>query len=535
MADTDVTVFLFEAPRHGSLTLVRKKGQDSEQFTEESEASLASILNSSMLYSNDGSKSASDSAIFLFLGKSSEATTKISFKIILEDNLEPKPHKNASFALDINEDETKIIGSKILFFTDFHSENNELVYTLSSQPKYGDLILSDVTGAMKILNHTHKLKQKDISSGLLSYSSNVEIGFEPVVDRLIFNVTDLSNNALVNQLLKIKINPIDNKAPKLKVINKLIVSEGRNATLSRNILDISDVDTPLRKLRLIVDVPPLFGYIANSDLNPKVKSNAISLLMPEFTMEELDKEEIKYVQSQHKHQEPTSDTFIIHITDEINRSPSEEIKIMIEPVNDETPVILGEQVSVERGGTTTVKNISLFISDADTDADELIISVEQAPEHGTLHKKKFTTSSFKESVSIKEGESFTFDDIIKELVFYSHDGSKVTEDQMEIIVNDGVQETGGLLEFIILPQEEKKPRILINNPLEAQRGQKTVVSPSILSATDDDSIDSQLLFVITVPPTQGTLEIYDEKGKQWRALTLGSNFLQKDISLGRIR
>ncbi|KAB7500158.1 Extracellular matrix protein FRAS1 [Armadillidium nasatum] len=476
-----------------------------------------------------------NSAIFLFLGKSSEATTKISFKIILEDNLEPKPHINASFALDINEDETKIISSKILFFTDFHSENSELVYTLSSQPKYGDLILSDITGAMKILNHTHKLKQKDISSGLLSYSSNVEIGFEPVVDKLIFNVTDLSNNALVNQLLKIKINPIDNKAPKLKVINKLIVPEGRNATLSRNILDISDVDTPLRKLRLIVDVPPLFGYIANSDLNPKVKSNAISLLMPEFTMEELDKEEIKYVQSQHKHQEPTSDTFIIHITDEINRSPSEEIKIMIEPVNDETPVILGEQVSVERGGTTTVKNISLFISDADTDADELIISVEQAPEHGTLHKKKFTTSSFKESVSIKEGESFTFDDIIKELVFYSHDGSKVTEDQMEIIVNDGVQETGGLLEFIILPQEEKKPRILINNPLEAQRGQKTVVSPSNLSATDDDSIDSQLLFVITVPPTQGTLEIYDEKGKQWRALTLGSNFLQKDISLGRIR
>lgn len=72
------------------------------------------------------------------------------------------------------------------------------------------------------------------------------------------------------QLLKIKINPIDNKAPKLKVINKLIVSEGRNATLSRNILDISDVDTPLRKLRLIVDVPPLFGYIANSDLSMNI-------------------------------------------------------------------------------------------------------------------------------------------------------------------------------------------------------------------------------------------------------------------------
>lgn len=42
---------------------------------------------------------------------------------------------------------------------------------------------------------------------------------------------------------------------------------------------------------------------------------------------------------------------------------------------------------MERGGTTTVKNISLFISDADTDADELIISVEQAPEHGKSENK----------------------------------------------------------------------------------------------------------------------------------------------------
>lgn len=54
---------------------------------------------------------------------------------------------------------------------------------------------------------------------------------------------------------------------------------------------------------------------------------------------------------------------------------------------------------------------------------------------GTLHKKKATNSSFKESVSVREGDKFLFKDILEKLVFYSQDGSKATEDKMEIKVS----------------------------------------------------------------------------------------------------
>ena len=54
-------------------------------------------------------------------------------------------------------------------------------------------------------------------------------------------------------------------------------------------------------------------------------------------------------------------------------------------MNDESPVILGEQVSVARGETVIIQNVSLFISDLDTEPQNLLITIEQAPEHGNLH------------------------------------------------------------------------------------------------------------------------------------------------------
>ena len=88
----------------------------------------------------------------------------------------------------------------MLHFIDQHSNDEDIVYTLSSQPYYGDLLISDTRGGMKILNQTNKIRQGDISNGRLSYSSFKEVGLEPVIESILFNVTDPNNNALTNQV-----------------------------------------------------------------------------------------------------------------------------------------------------------------------------------------------------------------------------------------------------------------------------------------------------------------------------------------------
>lgn len=90
-----------------------------------------------------------------------------------------------------------------LYFTDVHSPDEDLVYTLTSQPLYGSLTILQPTGLSHTLNQTHKFTQADILYGLINYTSNVEIGISEVMDSLVFNVTDPNNNVLSNQVIMI--------------------------------------------------------------------------------------------------------------------------------------------------------------------------------------------------------------------------------------------------------------------------------------------------------------------------------------------
>lgn len=56
--------------------------------------------------------------------------------------------------------------------------------------------------------------------------------------------------------------------------------------------------------------------------------------------------------------------------------------LIFQPTNDESPVILGDQVVLEKGQTVVVKNGSLFISDSDTEPEDLQVKIEQPPSHG---------------------------------------------------------------------------------------------------------------------------------------------------------
>ena len=116
-----------------------------------------------------------------------------------------------------------ILTSKHMIFTDLHTSDGDLTYTLNSQPILGTLIVSDSHGETHILNYTHKLTQADLLRGLLTYNSNTEVGLKKVAEVLLFNVTDLSNNVLPNQV-------------SLEIITKsLFIKVQRFLDLSRNL------------------------------------------------------------------------------------------------------------------------------------------------------------------------------------------------------------------------------------------------------------------------------------------------------------
>lgn len=63
-------------------------------------------------------------------------------------------------------------------------------HTNSQQPSVVDTVL----------NITHKFTQADVVEGRMKYVSDREVGMNDVTDSLVFNVTDLQNNVLSNQV-----------------------------------------------------------------------------------------------------------------------------------------------------------------------------------------------------------------------------------------------------------------------------------------------------------------------------------------------
>ncbi|XP_069157214.1 extracellular matrix organizing protein FRAS1 [Procambarus clarkii] len=530
--EEEVLFILLEAPLHGTIT--KEVNGETYIFTEEDSLDSKDISDSQILYSHDGSDSTFDAIVFLALGHSSEASTRITVTVRHEDLQHPMKSDNASFSLTLNEYETKVINSWHLHFTDVHSKDEDLVYTLISQAQYGALVSIQPSGTTHRLNETHKFTQADIIYGLVNYTSDKEVGMKAVVDNLAFNVTDPQNNVLSNQVLKVTIQGVDNKEPEVVMGEAVTVAEGSSVILSPASITASDIDTPLSNLTVIIDAPPLFGYITNTNSEPKSSSGGASPML-EFTMKDLQEGKVTYIQSQHRHQEPIQDSFLFHVTDGTNGSPVMRFNITIQLINDESPVILGEQVVIEKGQTAVIRNQSLFISDADTQPKDLIVKIEQSPNHGSLHRKLSRESSIKNSELLTRGQSFTFQDLLDELILYSHDGSRDPEDIMEIMVSDSNHETGGIVEFIILQKTDEAPRLRLNHGLTLKAGEISVISPSLLIAEDVDSETEMIKYVVTSLPISGKLEIYQSQPDKWMPLNVGSVFMQKDIINGNIR
>lgn len=530
--DDEIVFILLEAPLHGTIT--KEINGESLIFTEEESLDKQEIKNSRIMYSHDGSDSTFDSLVFLALSQSSEANSRIAITIRHEDQQQPMKSDNASFSMTLNEYETKVISSWHLHFTDVHSNDEDLVYTLIHQPQYGTLVSTEPTGITRRLNETHKFTQADIIYGLVNYTSDREIGMKTVTDSLAFNVTDPQNNVLSNQILKVMIQGVDNKEPEVVVGDPVVVAEGSRIVLPPTSITVLDIDTPLSSLVVVIDAPPIFGYLTNTNTESKITSEGTSPMM-KFAVVDLQESKVTYIQSQHCYQEPVQDTFIFHVTDGTNESPVMRFNITIQLINDESPVILGEQVVIDKSQTIVIRNQSLFISDTDTEPEDLVVKIVQPPSHGSLHRKLSPDSSIKNSELLTRGQSFTFQDLLDELILYSHDGSRDPEDIMEIMVSDSNHETGGIVEFIILQKTDEAPRLRLNHGLTLKAGEMSVISPSLLIAEDVDSETEMIKYVVTSLPVSGKLEIYQPHYDKWKTLSVGSVFMQKDILNGNVR
>ena len=85
---------------------------------------------------------------------------------------------------------------------------------------------------------------------------------------------------------------------------------------------------------------------------------------------------------------------------------------------------------------------------------------------------------------------------------YIHDGSEVPLDTFVVTVTDGENRASKVLNIEIVPIDDEAPKVQGNlkSNLIVSEGDEVVITSNVLAATDEDTDDGSLVFLVVKQP-----------------------------------
>lgn len=154
-------------------------------------------------------------------------------------------------------------------------------------------------------------------------------------------------------------------------------------------------------------------------------------------------------------------------------------------VRNTPPVLnLNAGMTIAAAGMGTINESVLKTTDADNTDFELVYTVTVPPTKGTLDL----------------GDTFTEFDLYKDRLHYEHTGTG--SDEFTFTVSDGQDEIGP---FVFVINVSEPPQVPTNTGLVLPTNTNAAITNTMLAATDVDNTASELVYTITVLPTQGSI------------------------------
>ncbi|KAK3696730.1 hypothetical protein QZH41_013073 [Actinostola sp. cb2023] len=440
-----------------------------------------------------------------------------TFNILINkvDDLAPKLSPTSSLFIFVNEFSQTTINNNILQYTD--DDSKELTYTISKPPFFIDRINSTVEAGYLVLVDSgmkiSKFTQLELNHGKIGYQApDFEIGVLPRHAQFEFSVSDAAGNAQKGQIATVILKPINNKAPKV-VVDQLQVDEFSEAVIDKNIITIYDQDTAVHEIRMSITRLPRYGVLLLDSVPMKARDM--------FTMRDIFASVLKY---QHAKIGEASDEAGLVVDDGVHKKVAlleiGEKRIMFDCW---APHLYYRDFVTEEGAELVIDVTLLNAMDGDAPLDELMFHVLQPPKHGVI-----TDTRIEGNVPVSE---FTLTQIRKSTsIVYLHDGSETLNDSLRLAVSDGIHNTSQLIPIKILPVDDEEPRLAVNKGMLLQAmGESDLLTRQNLRATDIDSPDENITFILRVAPKAGALQKLGVGGAL-RNLSRGDEFSQIDIT-----
>ncbi|XGW00223.1 MAG: cadherin-like domain-containing protein [Leptolyngbya sp. BL-A-14] len=452
----------------------------------------ADINNNRILYNHNGSKTNSDSFVF-HVSDGNTVTTDSTFNIIVSPINSP-PVLNLNAGLAVSEGATASISGTLLQVTDPDNPPPQVKYTLGQTPVNGALKLNGTA-----LTTGQTFTQQDINTlNRLTYQHN---GSETTSDSFSFTASDPFGATIPATTFSIAVTPV-NDAPTLVSNVALTLSEGAAASITTTLLSATDVDNLDSQITYTVSTPAHGSLVLGATT------------VTSFTQADLAGGQLKYV---HDGSEAITDSFTFTLSDGTATTAARTFNIGVIPVNDPPGLSNNVGLTLAEGGTSTIANTVLAITDNDGPGP-LTYTLGTATTRGTL---KLGTAT------LTAGQTFTQADIIGNRLSYTHDGSETLADSFTFTASDGSTGTLPLTTFnIAVTPVNDVPVLVSNSGVTLAEGASTTISNSLLQVSDGDAPPANsLVYSVVGGLTNGTLRLSG---------TAVTTFTQADINSGQL-
>uniref|UniRef100_A0A8C3G2X1 FRAS1 related extracellular matrix 2b n=1 Tax=Cyclopterus lumpus TaxID=8103 RepID=A0A8C3G2X1_CYCLU len=426
--------------------------------------------------------------------------------------------------IDVLENGATEITSNVIQGRDEDTDDLRLTFIVEDPPSLGEILVKGVPSGT--------FTQADVINGFVVYAhTSGEIGLATKDDFFNLTLTDMSDewtvggNKITGVRVHVTILPLDSQAPEVFLGPQFSVVEGAKNVIQILHISADDADTSNDHLLCTIIVQPTSGYVENISPAPGSEKSRSGTAISAFTIKDIIQNHIYYVQSIHKGVEPVEDRFTFRCSDGINFSERHFFPISIIPSNDEKPDIYMREFVVMEGMNIVVDTPILNGVDADLPSDQLTFIITKSPKHGFIFNQ-LTTGTIPVS-------NFTLDQIREaSSIVYEHDDSETTEDSFDIVLTDGKFSVEKTVIVMIIPVDDETPRMAINDGLEVKIGDVKVINSNVLKATDLDSEDETLTYIVRYGPSQGYLQWVTSGTLQ--NITVGMNFTQNEVDQGLI-
>ncbi|XP_051540724.1 extracellular matrix organizing protein FRAS1-like [Myxocyprinus asiaticus] len=525
---------LVEGPQHGTLLRVDLGSQiqmvNGDTFT------FSDITRNVLQYEHAGLTTEKDSMTFSVTDGISMTSITVQVLVSEVKGDAPRCDPKALQSMEVAEKSSTIIRRSYLAYLDDESPDESIFVQLVSVPMYGILMKTKFETDHEELNEYSSFTMADINNHKIRYVTSIETGNQPVTDIFHFIVYDGENNRLENQMFTITITYAPRQPPVVTIRSGIKVQEGGRVQLSANHIIASDPDMPRKDLLVWLISPPKYGFIENTKQAGGTigGSRVISPDVP-FTIEDLTSDQIFYVQDIHPpniHQ----DVFSFYISDGSNQTDVFDVTIDIQQTKeDRVPIISVNSIQVEENSGVVITNSSLNVLDQDTPENELLFTIIKKPTYGKLRRRQFYSQPLENGKILQQGSTFTYQDVLDELLVYTPNGHNSGTDEIQFSVTDGIYTETGSLEFSMDIRKREGPRVTINRGLQITAGSSSKITEQHLKGTDIDSDNLKLRFTLTKDPSMGSLLLNSGRNKaQLSVKGPATSFTQDDINKGYV-